>query len=223
MKKFLLILMCVCMILSIVGCGNSDKKVNTPEPQKTEQASPTNSTSQTTEPTAEPTDEPEYDNVAYVAGKKIYVNYKNGRRKDEKHTSLVFHSNYTEMVSLVYNKRDSFNGDLDDVFDFLNDGLLFGDLAVYSDASFFDSSKSYPIVPKSQEAVLIGDLNTIRIVGSVEDTYGRNCYVYGYTFIIDELPCFLVGFVFSEAQEQALIDSITDEVDQMIKTVRTER
>ena len=76
MKKFLLILMCVCMILSIVGCGNSDKKVNTPEPQKTEQASPTNSTSQTTAPTAEPTDEPEYDNVAYVAGKKIYVNYK---------------------------------------------------------------------------------------------------------------------------------------------------
>lgn len=222
--RFLASLITVILILGTVGCT----QISTSFPETAIRNENTDTDSDETkkietDAQTEAPEDDEYDNRAFVSGKKIYVNYKDGRRKDEKHTSLVFHNNHSDMVSLVYNKVDAFNGKLDDVFDFLNTGLLFGDLAVYADASFFDSTKSYEISATSKESVSFGDLDTVKIVGSVEDTYGRVCHVYGYTFIIDDVPCFLVGFVFTEEQEQSMIDSINAEVDAMIKTVRTER
>ena len=122
-----------------------------------------------------------------------------------------------------YNKQDTFSGSTLDVFDFLNNGNVFQDIASSSEANFFGNSNSYKIVKKQSENLKINEIDTVKFIGSVTDENGRECYAYGYTFILDNTPCMVVGFILSENQEQSLIQNIKSEVDMMMKTVRTER
>ena len=57
-------------------------------------------------------------------------------------------------------------------------------------------------------------------------SYGSNPvydgYAKGYSFIVDGMPCHIIGSVYSEEQTQDEIDEIRAIVDAMIYTVRTE-
>lgn len=226
MKRLLLILFCLCMVVALFACGDETPKGESSAPSTEQTGNPDSTdekdtTSGTEEP--KPEDAVSYDNWAKVGGKSIYVNYRDGRRKDEQTTSVVFHSNHTDMVALTYNKADEFTGGLADVFDFLNTGAVFNDVASYAEANFFDISKTHKIEKTSDKAVTIGELNAMEINGRVADANGRVCYAHGYTFVIEGVPCFLVGFVFTESQDKDMITAINTEVDTMIQTVRTER
>lgn len=221
--KFLSVLMVIVLMLGIVGCSNQQSGPSESTPSDSTPVSSTLNGSEDNTQTSKPEDDVSYDNWAKVGGKSIYVNYRDGRRKDEKTTSVVFHSNHTDMVALTYNKVDEFTGGLTDAFDFLNTGAVFNDVASYAEANFFDTSKTYKIEKTSDKAVTIGELNAMEINGKVTDANGRVCYVHGYTFVVEGVPCFLVGFVFTESQDKDMITAINTEVDAMIQTVRTER
>lgn len=219
--KHTLFILGIMAILAASGCESSEKK----ESKATEREMQTTLTvSDDSGSTDVSTSESSiYDNPSGIPNRNVYIDF-GRRREDVQYSSVVYHTNHTDMVALHYNLRDSFSGNLDDVFDFLNNGVVFDDVISYAEADFWDSSasKRYKIAASSKEKVTVAGIDAVRIVGSVDDANGRNCYAYGYTFILDDTPIFLVGFVFSEEQDPETIESITEEVDAMMETVRTE-
>ena len=74
------------------------------------------------------------------------------------------------------------------------------------------------------EALEINGIPVYRFKGTVIaclfDTWEH--YVYGYSFVFDNLPCAIIGIVTDYDQPQEEIDSVTEIVDEMIKTLRGE-
>lgn len=223
MKRLLSILLCLCMVFALAACGGETPKDESSTPS-TEQTSKPDSTDEkdTTSGTEEPVGD-KYDSYAKVGGESIYVNYKDGRRDDTGASSIVFHSTATDLTVLAYDTTGSFSGDHTGVLSMINDGRMLKDIAIYSDADFNDYNTTYKINVKSSEDATVNGIAMVKFTGSVKSTNDRDCYVYGYAFVVDGVPCVLAGFVLSEAQEQNLITSINTEIDTMIKTVRTER
>ena len=223
MKRFLLVLLCVCMVLSMVACGNNTND-NPTESQNVEQPSQPDGNENST-PTFGTEQKPadKYDSYAKVGGESIYVNYKTGRRDDTGASSIVFHSTATDIVVLAYDTTGSFSGDHLNALDFINDGRIFKDIEVYSGASFSNHSTKYTIVVSSTEGKTVNGLSMQKFTGTVQSEKNRACYAYGYAFVINGIPCVLAGFVLTEAQEQSLITAINVEVDTMMQSVRTER
>ncbi len=222
MKKLALILALLMIVMSFAGCANETETPSNPETSGTG-TSPTSSTDTNENPTTSAPKEDAYDNWAKVGGKSIFVNYKSGRRKDDKSNAIVFHDNHTDMIALHYNKADAFNGDAEEAFAFLNNGLLFGDLAAYAEANFYDDVSKYVIEKTKGENKKVNSVDMFNFTGTVTDAEGRVCYVYGYTFVIEGVPCMLAGLVCSEDQSQQVKDAINTEIDTMAETVRTKR
>ena len=163
----------------------------------------------------------EYEGIAYVGSRNIAINYKTGRRKDTKSSSIVFHNEKTYLSVLAYDKEKTFNGTLDNVFNLLNDGRIFRNISSYTGSCFSNNDKTYLINKTSEQKVKISEVDAIKFNGNVLDEKGNNCYIYGYNFIMDNTPCMLVGCVFSEEQENSSISSMCEEIDAMMQTVRT--
>lgn len=224
MKKFLALMMCAIVVLSLVACGDNspvtqpsgpDTSTTTPSEESTNNNSDTN-------PSATPSKD-EYESYVKIGGKSIYVNYKNGRRDDVGASSVVLHSTAVDMTAVVYEVNQAFNGTYKDVFALLNDGRIFKDIAMYADADFNDHSKTYIMETKTTKDVKVNGNDMQQFEAVVKDANGRGCFVYGYAFVIEGVPCMVTGFVLSADQEQTLVDSVKAEVSAMIETVRTKR
>lgn len=222
MKKTVSAILALVMLLGIVSCGKGEKAGESgSEGSRTESVAAAGDTeAATVESTGESADE--CDELTWVNGSEIYLNYMKKRAVVKETAAVVFYNTYSDLVTLQYDNVNTFDGALSDVFDYLNDGSLFSVLWKYSDASINPLGMKLKIDKQSEQNVKMGGLDTVRIKGSLTDRNGRACHVYGYTFIMDSVPCFLGGFVFTENQEQSLIASIDAEVDAMIKTVRNE-
>ncbi len=110
----------------------------------TEQTSTPDSTDEKdTTSNTEQSVEDKYDSYAKVGGEKIYVNYKDGRRDDTGASSIVFHSTATDLTVLAYDTTGSFSGDHTAVLSLINDGRIFKDIAIYSEADFNDYNTTY--------------------------------------------------------------------------------
>lgn len=221
MKRILALLLAAIMVFALVACADQpeEKGTNPPTSQQINGTEPTNQTDPT-QGSEEPADK--YEGYDKISGKSIYVNYKNGRRDDDKSSSVVFHGTAVDLVALAYDDGEGFSGTPADALALINDGRMLRDIVMYSDADFHDYETAYLIDVKTTENVKINDYDMQKFTGSVMSTDERNCYVYGYAFVIEGTPCVLAGFVLSEDQEQSLINAINIEVDTMVKTVRTE-
>ena len=51
----------------------------------------------------------------------------------------------------------------------------------------------------------------------------REIYAKGYSFIMDGVPCTVIGGVLGEEQNQSDIDEVSEIIDAMIKTLRSEK
>ena len=78
--------------------------------------------------------------------------------------------------------------------------------------------------------VTINDISTYRFKGLLNcalDISNRDnsydAYAFGYSFIMDGIPCSIIGSIINQEQAQTDIDEITAIVDAMIKTLRSER
>lgn len=76
-----------------------------------------------------------------------------------------------------------------------------------------------------EQNVTVNDIATYKIQGTAncgkENPY--NAYIYGYSFVYQGFPCSIVGVVEDREQLQSDIDEITEVVDAMMKSVRSER
>lgn len=77
----------------------------------------------------------------------------------------------------------------------------------------------------SDEELTVNDMEVYRFEGTLNcgrDTL-RDIYAVGYSFVVDEVPCMILGAVGDDAQSQDVIDEVTAIVDAMIYTVRDEK
>lgn len=75
-----------------------------------------------------------------------------------------------------------------------------------------------------EEITTINDLEVYKFEGTIN--YGINQihdgYAIGYSFIMDNIPCEIIGSVCDDSQSEELIKEIRDLVNEMVKTVRSE-
>lgn len=76
-----------------------------------------------------------------------------------------------------------------------------------------------------EQTVTVNDIVTYRVKGTVNcgDDKPYDAYIYGYSFVYQGYPCSIVGVVENREQLQDDIDEITEVVDAMMKSVRSER
>lgn len=77
----------------------------------------------------------------------------------------------------------------------------------------------------SEERIEVNGIETLKVTGTVKlgvlNYY--DCYIYGYSFIFEGVPCAIIGVVSDLDQPQEEIDEVTEIVDAMMKTVRNKR
>jgi len=174
-----------------------------------------------------------YEDTVRVGIQSIFCDYLKGRRTERKMSSYVFYTaprgNETDTVMLVVADEKYYEGDLEGVIDFYNDGTLFLDLGLYHGTGFSnileEGEEGWFIEVDSTTPVTIkeNNLETLQFTGHVVNDEGTSCYLYGYSFIKEGLAHILMGIVHSPGQEQEFIDSVNNEVDAMIITVRDTR
>ena len=221
MKKVIAVLCLVVLCLSAAACGNNaDPGNNTEKPVDT---SVKQTGTKETTPSSENdgADAVELKGEAYVLGKDIYFNYNTARKKKEERSSLIFFNNDPAVIALVYDSEESVDTPAE-ALELMNDGRAFNALQLYSVADFVKKESVFEISFDSKQEKKINELNVVGFEGNVVDNNGRSCFVYGYSFVIDETPCMLIGLDSSEEQEQNTHELLTNEVDAMIKTVRAE-
>ena len=123
------------------------------------------------------------------------------------------------------------------------DGLnKFVSFAVFTDGEASDAKSAFDLIYKDfkpavddyifidaeniteTENLEVNGIPVYRFKGTVTAGTFRVCehYIYGYSFVFDNLPCAIIGIVTDKDQPQEEIDSVTEIVDEMIKTVRGE-
>lgn len=77
----------------------------------------------------------------------------------------------------------------------------------------------------SEENVEVNGIEALRVTGTVKlgvlNYY--DCYLYGYGFIFEGVPCAIIGVVSDLDQPQEEIDELTAIVDAMMESVRNEQ
>lgn len=223
MKKISVLLIACILVAVLAACGDggttepnntSDQSSNVTESSSNIEES--SSVSNTVDPVVD-----EYSHYQKIAKHNIYVNYKNGRNDKAGVNCHRFYGTGKDIAIFIYG--DSvYEGALEGVFNQLNNGTIPIKSIGYTDAKF-DISGEYPIGLTTSENMTINSIDCIQFMGSVTDDNGRVCFSYGYTFVVDDTPCMLVGFVFTAEQKSDEIESLKAEIDAMMKTVRTER
>jgi len=230
-----IIVLCLCGILCFSACGKeqgtgnvtgADSVSPTPTRVTGKQELTGNSTSTSNEAIVE---EDIYEDSIKVRGREIYCDYLKGRRTEGKSSSTTFYApprgNETDTVMLVADYENQYKGDLSGVIDYFNGKLFFLDLALYYGTGFLNAPEGGWIMEIDSTAPVTikeNNLDTIQFTGHVVNDQGTSCYLYGYSFIKNEMALMLLGVVHSPGQEQEIIERIENEVDAMIITVRDE-
>lgn len=221
MKRFLALAIMCAAFAALISCGEEETASSRAEQSQSAQTTEASSHDEGSSPDSIGNEiANDYNRFLKITGHDIYVNYKSGRRDEAKECGHLFYNSGEDIVIFV-NGDSGYSEVVDDVFDLLNDGEFIIDAFTRVDG-VFELSGNYPLVANETENIVVGDIDCVKFTGSVTDEEGLECYAYGYTFVIDETPCMLVGFVFTEEQTEEEISSIQEEVDTMMTTVRTE-
>lgn len=223
MKKLLCILLSVFMLFAFAAC--SDEKDNDSESKAesseaaasgSEIESSLDSSSEASSEAEEVSETERKTRTIKVLGESIYVDASTEYRAELDVNSQVLTRDYDSVLALTYEYDDAYNGDLNGVIPFLNDGFI-NDIALKQNG-YLGGNK---IEIKTSEEVTINGFDGLKFQGTV--SAGEwDCHVYGYAFIINEIPCAVIGLVSHREQPADLIATINAEIDAMAATIRTE-
>lgn len=213
MKKIMAMFLLLAIVGSFVGCSIENPQGS--QDSSTQQCSSTVEQSTQTEDSSNAEDA----TAGYSREEHLtigaYVNYKDGvSRYDVAGGKMYVHSRDKVLTSSVMISKDSYEGDLDGVLPLLMEkfensvrGYMCGTI------------KGNELKLDSSEKVTVAGFESIRFRGKVYNNI-VDCFIYGYTFLVNDQPCMIVGIVSSDSQEQDLIDTVVQDVDAMAKTLR---
>lgn len=206
MKKVIAAFLAVMMMLTISACGKS-------KPIVPDSGNDTQKNTET-EHTDSEKGSGKLKGTYKVPMQKIYIDVPNYQQIEEGYTELF----------IIHNSR------------YVSIATAFGDTANSPKEAHDVAQKELKLSMQNHS----GGINSIHITKDEEVTingidmymfegtinYGRDAkfdgYAKGYAFVLDGIPCEIVGSVVDESQDQKLIDEIDEIITAMAKTVRSE-
>lgn len=210
MKKILICLISsTLMFLGITGCMNNEAVSNENNDVNTNNTTNNNVNSSTNQ-----TEQSKYNQEESLASIDAYVNYRDDALRVEGVSSFLYAYPKQRASATVVFSTDPYEGDLNGVLDTLMP--VFGRAVKgYMRGTFTGNELKLA----HSEKVTVAGFDSIRFQGTIYNNI-TDCYIYGYTFIINGQPCMIAGVVASDEQEQELIDNVTRDADEMAKTIR---
>lgn len=212
MKNTYKIFISAVISLSMIGCGGQETtkssvkddipSVSTQEEEKKEENVANNTTVSSNLP-----------NTYKVPSKEIYVNGPNYQEIEQ---------GYTELFIIHDEKYCAFSSDRKSTANSLLEAHE------YAFAKFQKNMMNYSggvnsISIENEDYLTVNDIDTYYFEGTIN--YGSNPifdgYAVGYAFIIDGVPCEIIGSVIDDEQSTSTIQEIKDNVDAMMESVRT--
>lgn len=208
-NKILLSLVCGVLVLGLAtGCGNSknDDKIDTNNPNENKE--------QVKDNTNNNTDSSLLTGTYNVPLKNIYVDVPNYQEIELGYTELfIIHD--LKYVSVTADRRSSANSLLE------AHEIAFNKLK--ANMQNYEGGINSINITKSEE-IKVNGIDVYSFEGTIN--YGTDTkfdgYAKGYSFILDGVPCEIIGSVIDKKQDPSTIKEISSVVDAMIKTLRTE-
>lgn len=207
MKKILLSILCCLFILGVAtGCGSeniNDTTNNNNNTQNTESSADKNNDSSKVE----------LNSTYKVPMKNVYIDTPNYQEIEEGYTELfiVHESRYVAITSDRKATASNAKNAHDIAFSKFKTNMTNYEGGVNS------------ISIESEKTETINGIEFYKFEGKIN--YGTSTkhdgYAVGYSFILDGVPCEIIGSVFDEEQSTKLIKEIKTTVEAMAKTART--
>ena len=210
-KKLMMVVLIGITLFSLTACTDgkdSSLNSNTPENNKVEEN--TSDVNQDIKPGVNYGD-------GWLVGYDIYLDARTNRRCKGVGDATIFYGNGMSMVS-VKPVTEEFSGTYKDILPVLNTGKNLDDIDNGLLVSF-DDDKEFFFIVESESDVEIKGMQCRKITGSVIDKEGKKLLGYGYTFIFDNIPFMMMGYVFDESDD-AVKQELIDEVEVMINSLR---
>lgn len=218
MKKLMLILLVAVMSIGIIACGKEEVNPNdggNKENQETQNVGVSSETEESSNTGTENIKNDVQSLKAILAD--VYLDYEPElTTREEGYTVLVYNTN-DALVGLTALTDDKYSGTLKDAVELFKTQFLY-DASCVSKGALFGSSFE---VTSSKEVTIAGR-ESVCFIATVSNRDKWDCHVYGYVFVIDEVPCAVIGLVSADTQDPAMIAEIDARVDRMAATIRTE-
>lgn len=211
MKKTLTILIALTMLLSVSACGNSESQKPTDSAISSSQVSQTEGSSETVAQSSSTKLSGTYN----VPLKAIYVDVPNYQEIEEGYTELfIIHD--SRYVAVTADRRNDTAKSAKEAHD-----PAF--LKLKQNMQNYEGGINDITITKDEETTING-IDMYLFEGTIN--YGTDTkfdgYAKGCAFVLDGIPCEIVGSVIDKSQSQDLIDEISEIVDEMTQTVRSE-
>lgn len=160
-----------------------------------------------------------YDDT-WLVGYDIYLDGRADRKNEGVGDATVFYGNAESMVS-VKPVTEEFSGTYKDILPALNTGKNWKDVDRCIDA-YIPKEEDYFFTVESESDVEVKGMQCRKITGSMTDKLGKKILGYGYTFIFENIPFMMMGYVLDESDD-TVKQELIDEVEVMIGSLRTEQ
>lgn len=211
MKKTLTILIALTMLLSVSACGNSESQQPTDSAISSSQVPQTEGSSETVAQSSNTKLSGTYN----VPLKAIYVDVPNYQEIEEGYTELfIIHD--SRYVAVTADRRNDTAKSAKEAHD-----PAF--LKLKQNMQNYEGGINGITITKDEETTING-IDMYLFEGTIN--YGTDTkfdgYAKGCAFVLDGIPCEIVGSVIDKSQSQELIAEISEIVDEMTQTVRSE-
>lgn len=228
MKKIVILFTLVCLTGCFIACGKDNFSDSGNNTQNTmidngETIENQNENIKNDESSVEKNDGWESEGAGY---KSVYYDYPADTHFIREEQAIDFVLEKEEIMVGVYSDLEQeFNDSVEDVITFVNDDR-------FTEAASFAGEGlalwlGADIVVTSSEVVTMADMDSMKFTGTTEymayEAEPWNCYVYGYTFVIEDVSYAVIGLVLPKEQEQSMIDDMKNQVDSIAATIRNGR
>lgn len=211
MKKTLTILIALTMLLSVSACGNSELQQSTSSKSSSSDLSSSQTdNSQVSSKSADTKLSRTYN----VPLQKIYIDVPNYQEIEQAYTELfiIHDSRYVSITSAF-----------DDVANTPKEAHKVAFKEMIPNMQNYEGGMNSLNITKDEETTING-IDMYLFEGTIN--YGTDTkfdgYAKGCAFVLDGIPCEIVGSVIDKSQSQELIAEISEIVDEMTQTVRSE-
>lgn len=209
MKKVLCIIIALTM-LSLCACGNKSE-----EKQSNESVNQSSETSSATEIDKIDDDKAVLTGVYQVPMKNIYIDVPNYQAIGSGYSKLYVVGR--KMSIAITANRDKAGTTLEQAHKDAFETYVIG---------YENYAKIDDLSIEQTETIKINDVEVYQFEGKLnchDETGTYELYTFGYSFIMDGIPCSVEGTVLDRSQPQEMITEIRDTVNAMIKTLRSSK
>lgn len=215
MKKIIVLIMVIVLALCVTACTDNKPSNETPNQSDT----PSTSTSSNKNDNNKNNNTAKLTNTYKVPGKSIYIDVPNYQEMEKGYTELfIVHGE--KYVAITANK----GGDVASL-NAAHEGAIDKFITNIQNYSYVNKLNS-----KTTSTETINGIEVLKYEGTLECALDYNnrdnsyeAYAIGYSFVLDEVPCTIIGSVINESQDKELINEIKTNVEAMIQTLRSEK